>query len=116
MASRRSISEPSRPFVSLARFPPPKTIPVRSYDAHITGLESLTHDIRRLEIVTAEPLKFWAGQYADITAPGTGVTRSFSMANPPSRKSRLEFIIKMYPNGAFSSLLNDTLRPLQFRI
>ncbi|MBV8350656.1 MAG: hypothetical protein JOZ21_00080 [Verrucomicrobia bacterium] len=93
-----------------------RSIPVRSYDAHITGLESLTHDIRRLEIVTAEPLKFWAGQYADITVPGTGVTRSFSMANPPSRKSRLEFIIKMYPNGAFSSLLNDTLRPLQFRI
>jgi propane monooxygenase reductase component len=95
-----------------------RSIPVRSYHGRITGLESLTHDIRRLEIVTDEPLKFWAGQYVDITVPGTGVTRSFSMANPPSRNSRLEFIIKMYPNGAFSSLLKDTLRiddELQFK-
>ena len=95
-----------------------RSIPVRSYNGRITGLESLTHDIRRLEIVTDEPLRFWAGQYVDMTVPDTGITRSFSMANPPSVKSRLEFIIKVYPNGAFSSLLKDTLRiddPLQFK-
>jgi propane monooxygenase reductase subunit len=32
------------------------------------------------------------------------------MASPPSRKSHLEFIIKLYPNGAFSSILQDKLR------
>jgi propane monooxygenase reductase component len=95
-----------------------RSIPVRSYSARITAIESLTHDIRRLEIVTEQPLKFWAGQYVDITVPSAGVTRSFSMANPPSRKSHLEFIIKIYPNGAFSSLLQDTLRvgePLEIK-
>ena len=87
-----------------------RSIPVRMFDARITRIESLTADIRRLEILTEQPLKFWAGQYVDITVPGTGVTRSFSMANPPSKASALEFIIKIYPQGAFSSLLKDTLK------
>jgi propane monooxygenase reductase subunit len=87
-----------------------RSIPVRSFKGRVTNVESLTHDIRRLEIVTEEPLKFWAGQYVDITVPGTGVTRSFSMANPPSKGDALEFIIKIYPQGAFSALLRDSLK------
>jgi propane monooxygenase reductase subunit len=87
-----------------------RSIPVRSYAGTIRAVESLTHDIRQLKIETAQPLKFWAGQYVDITIPDTGVTRSFSMANPPSVQRQLEFIIKVYPQGAFSSLLRDKLR------
>jgi propane monooxygenase reductase component len=87
-----------------------RAIPVRSFAAKITAIESLTHDIRRLTVSTDESLRFWAGQYVDITVPRTGVTRSFSMANPPSEKNALEFIIKVYPQGAFSSLLKDTLK------
>jgi propane monooxygenase reductase subunit len=87
-----------------------RSIPVRTFDARITSIESLTHDIRRLEILTDQPLRFWAGQYVDITVPESGVTRSFSMANPPSQPNTLEFIIKIYPQGAFSSLLKEKLR------
>ena len=57
-----------------------------------------------------QPLKFWAGQYVDITVPGKGITRSFSMANPPSEPNRLQFIIKKYGQGAFSSLLDGGLK------
>jgi len=88
-----------------------RSIPVRSFEGRIANIASLTHDIRQLEILTEESLRFWAGQYVDITVPGTGVTRSFSMANPPSKQSALEFIIKIYPQGAFSSLLKGTLKP-----
>jgi propane monooxygenase reductase component len=88
-----------------------RSIPVRTFEGRITNIASLTHDIRQLEILTEEPLRFWAGQYVDITVPGTGVTRSFSMANPPGKQSALEFIIKIYPQGAFSSLLKETLKP-----
>jgi propane monooxygenase reductase subunit len=87
-----------------------RSIPVRTFNGQITRIESLTHDIRGLEIATDQPLKFWAGQYVDVTVPGTGVTRSFSMANPPSEQNALEFIIKIYPHGAFSSLLKDALK------
>jgi propane monooxygenase reductase component len=87
-----------------------RSIPVKSLPAKVIAIESLTHDIRELRVETEQPLKFWAGQYVDIAVPGTGVTRSFSMANSPSTRCQLEFIIKIYPGGAFSSLLNEKLK------
>jgi propane monooxygenase reductase component len=83
-----------------------RSIPVRSYDATLTGITPLTHDIRLLEIELEEPLRFWAGQYVDLTIPGTGITRSFSMANTPKQQTSLSFIIKRYPQGAFSAQLD----------
>lgn len=93
-------------------------VPVRSFQGVIRDIQPLTHDIRHLKIETTEPLKFFSGQYVDITVPETGVTRSFSMANPPSAPCQLEFIIKIYPDGAFSSLLRDKMEvghPVELR-
>jgi propane monooxygenase reductase component len=87
-----------------------RSIPVRSYDATLTGITPLTHDIRLLEIELEEPLRFWAGQYVDLTIPGTGITRSFSMANTPKQQTRLSFVIKRYPQGAFSAQLDGGLQ------
>jgi propane monooxygenase reductase subunit len=43
----------------------------------------------------------------DFTVPGTGETRSFSMANTSSQESGLlEFVIKIYPDGLFSKFLD----------
>jgi propane monooxygenase reductase component len=88
-----------------------KSIPVKNFDGQIVNVEHLTHDIRRLEVELDQPLKFWAGQYVDITLsePET-ITRSFSMANTPSEGQKLAFIIKKYPNGRFSSQLDGELR------
>lgn len=85
------------------------SIPVRTYPARVVEIEPLTADIRALGLELDEPFKFWAGQYVDITVPGSGLVRSFSMANPPGR-NRLDFIIKTYPDGAFSSLLEGQLK------
>src|SRR5918992_1444446 len=55
-----------------------------------------------------EELDFHPGQYVDIGIPGTDAEhRSFSMANLPSDRVRLEFMIKVYPDGRFSGLLED---------
>jgi propane monooxygenase reductase subunit len=85
-------------------------LPIKELAAEITAIEALTHDIRRLEIEVEEPFNFRAGHYVDITLLDHGVMRSYSMANPPSEPQRLEFIIKMYPDGAFSALLRDQLK------
>ena len=51
-----------------------------------------------------QPLRFWAGQYVDLTIPGAGITRSFSMANhAAAADTTWSFIIKRYPEGAFSA-------------
>ena len=66
-----------------------KSIPVKQYSGKIVDFQKLTHDIRGVQIELDAPLKFWAGQYVDITVKteaGEEITRSFSMANPPSEK------------------------------
>jgi len=87
-----------------------KSIVVRTFAGVISGIEKLTHDIRSIEIALEEPIKFWAGQYVDITVrtkDGETITRSFSMANTPDQAEKLRFIIKKYPDGRFSGELDD---------
>ncbi|MGL4240541.1 MAG: FAD-binding oxidoreductase, partial [Beijerinckiaceae bacterium] len=88
-----------------------RSIAVKEFPGRVEKISALTHDIRLLEIEIERPLKFWAGQYVDLTLPGRGITRAFSMANAPSSGSRLSFIIKKYPDGAFSALLDDGIKP-----
>ena len=85
-------------------------LPLVEAKARVTAVEELTHDIRRLELELLEPeeVEFHPGQYVDISIPGDdGNHRSFSMANLPSDKGRLEFMIKLYPDGRFSGLLGS---------
>ena len=88
-----------------------RSIPVKDYPAKVVSVTALTHDIRLLEIELDRPFKFWAGQYVDLSIPGAGVTRAYSMANAPSEPLRMKFIIKKYANGAFSALLDGGLTP-----
>ena len=88
-----------------------RSIAVKSFAGTVAAVDTLTHDIRRLTIEVDAPLRFWAGQYVDLEIPGHGVTRAYSMANPPSGGNRLEFIIKLYRAGAFSALLDGVLKP-----
>jgi len=84
-----------------------RAIAVKEHGARLAHIQSLTHDIRLLSVEIDAPLRFWAGQYVDITIPEAGITRSFSMASAPGVGTRLDFIIKKYPDGAFSTKLDD---------
>jgi propane monooxygenase reductase subunit len=80
----------------------------------VTAVEALTHDIRRLEIDVSEPVdfSFVPGQYVDVWLPESEkgeVRRSFSMANVPG-DGRIELIVKRYPDGRFSSLLDGGIK------
>ena len=86
-----------------------KSIAVKTFKGAITAKSNLTHDIRAIEIDLEAPMKFWAGQYVDITVRtknGEEITRSFSMANTPDQTQKLRFIIKKYPDGRFSNELD----------
>lgn len=84
-------------------------IPAKKIAGKVSEIKDLTHDILQLEVALDEAMEFCAGQFADVTVPGTGVTRSYSMANPPSEQNTLTFIIKIYPDGKFSGLLSNQL-------
>jgi propane monooxygenase reductase component len=82
-------------------------VALQTRTARVEKIEPLTHDIYRLALGDVD-LPFKPGQYVDITIPGSDEVRSFSMANVPSDPpGRLEFMIKAYPDGRFSSLLTD---------
>ncbi|HEY0531712.1 MAG TPA: FAD-binding oxidoreductase [Actinoplanes sp.] len=87
-------------------------LPIQNAVAEVVRIEHVTHDLRHLVLRLIEPaeLTFFPGQYVDIKVPGTEITRSFSMANTSSKENgRLEFIIKVYPDGVFSSFLDERL-------
>src|SRR5260370_11593483 len=83
-------------------------IPVESFRTVVDAIEPLTHDIKRLVLKKVDPekkMKFNAGQYASLRIPGSEEYRAYSMANTPLTSDRLEFIIKVFPGGRFSGLL-----------
>jgi propane monooxygenase reductase subunit len=84
-------------------------ITVQTLPARVEANEPLTHDINRLvlRLEDGAALDFHPGQYVDIGIPGTDEHRSFSMANLPGDDGRLEFMIKLYPGGRFSGLLEN---------
>jgi propane monooxygenase reductase subunit len=84
-------------------------IALRTLQTRVEAIDELTHDIRRLVLTlgSGDAFDFHPGQYVDIRVPGSDAYRSFSMANTPDAAGRLEFMIKLYPGGRFSGLLED---------
>ena len=88
-------------------------LPITQAVAEVVSKDPVTHDMRHLVLKLIEPadVKFFPGQYMDIEVPGSGATRSFSMANTSARDGgQLEFVIKVYPDGLFSHFLDTTLQ------
>lgn len=79
----------------------------------IDRIEMVSDTVARLVVRTLtaqEPLDYLPGQFARLTM-GDGISRAFSMANPPSRSRRLEFLVRIYPDGRFSRYLTRHARP-----
>jgi propane monooxygenase reductase component len=87
-------------------------LPIRKGTVEVLSNDPVTHDMRHLVVqqVDGEDIKFFPGQYMDFTVPETGEVRSFSMANTPNRENRYEFVIKIYPDGAFSQYLANRVQ------
>jgi propane monooxygenase reductase component len=84
-------------------------VPIQDVRTRVTAVQPVTRDIVSLRLEALEPsiFQFKAGQYADIHIPGSDQHRSFSMATTQSTPGELEFLIKKYPGGKFSGLLED---------
>lgn len=87
-------------------------LPIRRGTVEVLTNEPVTRDMRHLVVqqVDGDEIKFFPGQYMDFTVPDTGEVRSFSMANTPNRDGRFEFVIKVYPDGAFSGYLANRVQ------
>jgi propane monooxygenase reductase subunit len=86
-------------------------VPLQMIDTEVEEIEALTHDIKRLVLKLVDPpeMNFLPGQYAELYIPGTDEHRAYSMANTTTSDELAEFIIKVYPGGKFSGLLDEEL-------
>lgn len=78
--------------------------------AEIASVSQVTPELWRLELALSAPLEFHAGQFVELGRTRGGaapVWRSYSMASPPSSSSRLEFLLKRIPGGAFSGEIDQ---------
>ena len=57
--------------------------------------------------VNGQAAEFTPGQYMEVAIPETGIRRAYSMANLPNWDGRLDFIIRLAPQGAFSTWLAE---------
>ena len=86
-------------------------VPIQDVRTRVAAIVPMTRDIVSLRLTAIEPAtyEFKPGQYSDISIPGTDEHRSFSMATTQSTPGEVEFLIKKYPGGRFSALLDDGL-------
>lgn len=87
-------------------------LPIQQAVVEVVSNENVTHDLKHLVVRLVEPtgLQFFPGQYVDFAVPGHEATRSFSMANTSCLESgQLEFVIKVYPDGLFSQVLDSKI-------
>ncbi|GAC54514.1 putative phenol hydroxylase reductase component [Gordonia amicalis NBRC 100051 = JCM 11271] len=72
---------------------------LRDIAGTVGAVTSIADDTVSVTVLFDEPLEFTAGQYVELTVPGTVETRPYSMANPPSEPDKLEFHIRRQPGG-----------------
>ncbi|MDF0645376.1 MAG: FAD-binding oxidoreductase [Nitrospira sp.] len=82
-----------------------------TYQAEVSRIRDLTHDVRELELVLREPprLSFKAGQFISFDVPKHGlphpVVRPYSIASPPSIDDRVTLVFNLVQRGPGSQYL-----------
>ncbi|WAL46255.1 2Fe-2S iron-sulfur cluster-binding protein [Rhodococcus pyridinivorans] len=75
---------------------------LRDVVATVTEVRDIAADTRKVLLTADEPLEFSAGQYVEVTVPGTEIRRQYSLANPPSEAKQFELHIRRQPGGIAS--------------
>ncbi|GAB2985165.1 FAD-binding oxidoreductase [Amycolatopsis acidiphila] len=73
--------------------------PVSDYTGTVVELSDCATDTRRLLLDLDREMAFNPGQYVSLEVPGTGQTRTYSMANVPAEPGRVELHIRRTPGG-----------------
>jgi len=90
--------------------PDAEHLPICDLTGKVAEIVDLTADIKGISIeLPGAGLAFQAGQYINLEIPGLPETRAFSLANPPSQKTRLELHVRLVPGGKGTIYLHHDL-------
>ena len=84
-------------------------VAIQTARTRVEAIERLTHDIAYCAWRSSSRTSSASGRVSTSTSgsPAAEEHRSFSMANTPATAHELEFMIKLYPDGHFSGLLDS---------
>ncbi|QCP49904.1 2Fe-2S iron-sulfur cluster binding domain-containing protein [Trinickia violacea] len=91
--------------------------PVPRRVAEIVALEPLAENTVRLELRleadadNGNAAEFEPGQFMELEVPGSEARRAYSLANTSNWEGKLEFLIRLQPNGVFSTFLRERATP-----
>jgi len=84
---------------------------IGTFQAEVSAVKDLTHDVRELELTLREPreLIFKAGQFISFEVPKEGLpyplTRPYSIASPPSSPHQITLVFNLVSGGPGSTYL-----------
>ena len=84
---------------------------IGTFQAEVSAVKDLTHDVRELELTLREPheLFFKAGQFISFEVLKEGLpyplTRPYSIASPPSSPHRITLVFNLVSGGPGSTYL-----------
>jgi phenol hydroxylase P5 protein len=90
--------------------PDAQTIPVRDFSGVVSKIVTLSPTIKAYHFQLDEALAFQAGQYVNLHIPTLGISRAFSLANPPSSGALVELNVRIVPGGAGTAYLHEHLK------
>ncbi|MGN6609914.1 MAG: NADH:ubiquinone reductase (Na(+)-transporting) subunit F [Jatrophihabitans sp.] len=73
--------------------------PVRDFVGTVREIDDCARDTRRLIVDLDDDIAFNPGQYVQVSVPGQGCTRSWSIASPPAQPRTIELHIRRTPGG-----------------
>ena len=77
----------------------------------------VARDVMEFAVALDAPMSFEAGQFAALEIPGVEGRRMYSMTNYERASTRLDFVVKRKPGGAFSSrLFSAGARPARVKV
>lgn len=85
-------------------------------DAEIVAIEPIAENTVRVQLRLDEDAdgsraaEFEPGQFMELEIPGSDVRRAYSLANTSNWDGTLEFLIRLQPNGQFSTFLKERAR------
>lgn len=101
---------------NLVLYIPEALFNIRAYQAKVTQIDQLTHDIKglRLSLIEPDSIRFKAGQYVQLYTRPFGkvketVFRAYSMASVPSEKNEIELIVRRVPDGICTTFVHEAL-------
>ena len=88
-----------------------KDVMIKMLPCRVESMEQRADDVMivKIKLPAAERLQFLAGQYIEFLLKD-GVTRSYSLANPPHDDALLELHIRHMPGGVFTDQVFSTLK------